>query len=371
MGTAANTSAIPGAPGDITPAWLTDALREGGVIRESAVTACDVRTIGEGSGFIGQLAQIRPTYDRNEPGAPASIIAKMPGASEGGRQIGNLFDFYHREIRFYEEIAHEVELRTPKRYYSAMNRDTQEYILLIEDLAPLCVGDQAEGCAVEQARLAVEQIGKFHATWWESPRLAEIGDWMPAINAPVQQVAAGAYAQAWKPFLDMFGAQLTPEVRSACERIGESVVKIQTAFAQPPLTISHGDYRIDNLFFSSDQSSMKLAVADWQISTIGRGAFDVAYLLCGGLPSELRRSHERDLVKLYHDTLVQNGVQDYPLDECWDDYRLGALFQFVYIVIAVGTLDAANERGMALWSAWLERGATAVEELNAIERLPA
>jgi thiamine kinase-like enzyme len=362
---------MPQSPGEITAEWLTSALREGGVIKDATVTSCDVKTIGEGSGFIGQLAQIRPKYDQPEDGAPTSIIAKMPGASEGGRQIGNLFDFYHREIRFYETIADEVELQTPKRYYSESDREKQHYILLIEDLAPACVGDQAEGCTVAHARLAVESVAKFHATWWESPRLKEIGEWMPAINAPVQQVAAGAYAQAWQPFLDMFGAGLSPEVRSACERIGENVVKIQTAFAQPPLTISHGDYRIDNLFFRSAEGGYEFAVADWQISTIGRGAFDVAYLLCGGLEPDLRRAHERELVKLYHDTLVANGVTGYTFEQCWDDYRLGALFQFVYIVIAVGTLDAANERGMALWKAWLNRGAAAVEELKAIEMMPA
>lgn len=363
-------SAMPQNPGEFTAEWLTTALKSGGVIKDAAVTSIEVSTIGEGSGFIGQLAQIRPTYDRAEDGAPSSIIAKMPGASEGGRQIGNLFDFYHREIRFYREIARDVELRAPRHYYSNMDREAQQYILLIEDLAPACVGDQATGCSLAQARLAVESIARFHATWWESPRLAQIGEWMPAINAPVQQVAAGAYAQAWQPFLDMFGATLSPEVKSVCERIGSNVVKIQTAFAQPPLTISHGDFRVDNLFFADDGGELQLAVADWQISTLGRGTFDVAYLLCGGLPSELRREYERELVRLYHDTLVTNGVTGYSFEQCWDDYRLGALFQFVYIVIAVGTLDAANERGMALWTAWLQRGAAAVEELNAIEMMP-
>ena len=47
-----------------------------------------------------------------EPGAPASLVAKFPGASEMGRHIGNLFDFYNREIRFYEEID---LLPSPKR----------------------------------------------------------------------------------------------------------------------------------------------------------------------------------------------------------------------------------------------------------------
>lgn len=363
-------SGMPQNPAEFTAEWLTGALREGGVLKDATVTSIDVRTIGEGSGFIGQLAQIRPTYDREEAGAPSSIVAKMPGASEGGRQIGNLFDFYHREIKFYEEIADEVELRTPKRYYSAMDRDKQQYILLTEDLAPAEVGDQAVGCNLAQARLAIESVAKFHATWWENPRLEKIGEWMPAINAPVQQVAAGAYAQAWQPFLDMFGEGLSPAIRSACERIGANVVKIQTAFAQPPRTISHGDYRVDNLFFASSNGGYEFAVADWQISTLGRGTFDVAYLICGGLDPEVRRANERELVKLYHDTLVAHGVGGYSFEQCWDDYRLGALFQFVYIVIAVGTLDPANERGMALWKAWLGRGAAAVEELSAVEMMP-
>ena len=95
--------------------------------------------------------------------------------------------------------------------------DFQEALCALEQLTAE-VGDQAEGCTVAHARLAVESVAKFHATWWESPRLKEIGEWMPAINAPVQQVAAGAYAQAWQPFLDMFGAGLSPEVRSAPRR---------------------------------------------------------------------------------------------------------------------------------------------------------
>ena len=364
--------AIPPGPEALTAAWLNDALHLGGVIDGNvSVTSIDVKTIGEGSGFIGQIARVGLTYDRPAPGAPASLVAKFPGASEGGRTIGNLFDFYHREIRFYEEIADAVELRTPRRYYSAANRDAKEYILLIEDLSPAEVGDHAAGCTLEQARLGLESIARFHATWWEHPQLAEIAEWMPMIDAPVQRIAQGAYQQAWEPFLQMFGAMLSPEVKAVGERIGQNVVRIQSSFASSPLTISHGDYRTDNMFFASPEGGPEFAVADWQISTRGRGAFDVSYLLCGGLEPDLRRAHERELVQLYHDTLVANGVTDYRLEQCWDDYRRGALFMFVYIVIAIGTLDAANERGMALWTAWLRRGAAAIEELNAVEQMPA
>ena len=116
---------------------------------------------------------------------------------------------------------------------------------------------------------------------------------------------------------------------------------------------------------------MNVAVADWQIAFRGRGIFDVAYLLCGGLEAEERRANEERLVRLYHDGLVAGGVQGYSFEQCWREYRRMALFVFVYVVISLGTLDSANERGVALFQAWLRRSAAAIEELNAVEEMPA
>jgi hypothetical protein len=47
-----------------------------------------------------------------------------------------------------------------------------------------------------------------------------------------------------------------------------------------------------------------------------------------------------------------------------------ALYVLVYVVISLGTLDFANERGHALFNAWLRRSVAAIEELNAAEEMP-
>ena len=39
----------------------------------------------------------------------------------------------------------------------------------------------------------------------------------------------------------------------------------------------HGDYRIDNVIFGKDSSSVE-AVLDWELSTLGDGLADVAYV---------------------------------------------------------------------------------------------
>lgn len=368
MGTAIK---IPAGPQELTAEWMTEALRSFGVIKDATVTAIKPTVIGEGSGFIGQLAQVALTYDKHEPGAPASLIAKFPGASETGRYIGNLFDFYHREIRFYDEIAEEVELRTPKRYYSAANRDTQEYVILLEDLAPCVVGDHAAGCTLAEADLAVRNIAKFHAAWWEHPRLEEIAGWMPTVDGLVHQSAQQSYQEAWGPFIENFGDRLSPEMKKVAEQIGQNVIKLQSSISDRPHTIVHADYRTDNLFFKGPEGGAEFAVIDWQISCRGRGVFDVAYLLCGGLDADVRKANEERLLHLYHDTLVANGVTGYSFEQCWREYRRMALYVLVYVVISLGTLDFANERGLALFDAWLRRSIAAIDELNAAEEMPA
>ncbi|HEY7802758.1 MAG TPA: phosphotransferase [Dehalococcoidia bacterium] len=362
------TMDIPAGPAELSAEWLTDVLRQNGIIETPAVASFDAKTIAEGTGFIGQLARVTLNYDTDVQGVPRSLVAKFPGASEGGRQIGNLFRFYEREIRFYEEIAHRVDMRIPKRYHSAMDIDRGQYVLLIEDLAPARVGDQLAGCILEDARIAIREIAKFHATWWQSPHLDAL-DWMPMVNDPVQQLAAPSYAQAWQPFVDNFAGGLSKEMLGIAERVGEHVVDFQNRLADEPRTIMHGDYRIDNLFFRSPEGGPDFAAVDWQISSRGRGIFDVSYFIAGGMEPALRKAHEMDLLKLYHDTLQANGVKNYGWDQCLREYRQCALYLLVYVVISLGTLDTANARGLALFNAWLVRATTAIEELNAAELL--
>jgi hypothetical protein len=362
--------AIPASPEEITATWLTAALRSTGIITSATVTSFDTKVIGEGSGFMGQLARVKLNYDAAEAGAPGSLIAKFPAVSAAGREIGNLFDFYRREIKFYEEIAHEVELSTPRRYYSASNLETGEHILLLEDLHPARVGDSAEGCTLAEAELAIRNIAKFHATWWESARLEEFADWMPIFDAPVHQSAQNSYQQAWAPFIENFGDRMTPAMRKTAEQIAQNVIKLQSSIADRPHTIIHGDYRSDNLFFGTAAGGAPFSVADWQIACRGRGIFDVAYLLCGGLDAELRAANEERLVRLYHDTLVENGVHGYGFDQCWTEYRRMSLSVLVYVVISLGTLDFANERGLKLFNVGLRRVTAAIEHLGAAELMP-
>ncbi len=361
---------IPAGPQELTADWLTQALRQTGAITDATVKSFDTTTLGEGAGFMGQLAQVAVRYEGSEADAPRSLIAKFPSDIPENRDVGNLFRFYERETRFYQEIADEVELRTPRCYYSAMDVEADEYVLLLEDLAPARVGDQLTGCSPDEAELAIRHLAKFHATWWESPRLAEI-DWMPASNDPTQvQAVEDAYRDTWDSFLERFGDKLPRSMLEIGERLGNNIASIMNENAQPPRTIFHGDYRLDNLFFATPEGGDPLAVIDWQISFRGRGVFDVAYFMSGGLHPKDRKANEMRILRSYHRILTENGVGDYDLDQCLHDYRLSTVLCLVYPVIGGGSVDMGNERGVALWDAILERNVAATLDLDAGELLP-
>ena len=350
---------------DITPAWLTSMFRESGVLGVAAVRSIAVEPIGVGVGFLGQLARLRLTYDRLEDGAPPTLIAKLPTLDPGGRQICQLFRFYEREIRFYRDLARDVPLRVPRCYASAMDVAADDYVALLEDLGGLPMGSDATGCTAAEAETAIRTVARLHARWWESPALERL-EWIPMVNDPIHQLAQGAYQQALVLFLQTFGDHLSPKMRVVTETMATRIVALQNTGSQFPRTVLHGDYRLDNLFFDG----ASVAVIDLQIACRGQGIFDVAYFLSGCLEPAVRRAEEMRLLRLWYDLATDGHAGRFSFDDALVDYRRSVLYCHLYSVIAIGSLDAANERGMKVFTGWLRRRGAAIEELEAGELMP-
>ena len=191
---------IPHKPEDITSEWLTAALRSSGIVTTSSVTSIDAGDTEAGHGFTGQIARLTVTYDSHEEGAPDSIIAKFPSRDPVIRKaVTESAMSYERELRCYEDLLGHVHLTTPQRYHSAYAAESGDCILLLQDLAPARFGDNVGNPSREDVDSAIRAIGKFHAEFWESPRLVDL-DWLPgfAHDAEVHQLA---YREARGPFL--------------------------------------------------------------------------------------------------------------------------------------------------------------------------
>jgi len=353
---------IPSTLTELTPAWLTEALRAAGYLDDAAVAAVQAEPVGEGVGILCQLARLTLTYDRPAPTAPASLVAKLPTANAQTRGMVALFRFYEREVRFYAEVAPLLDaVRIPRCFYHDFDPASGDFILLLEDLSACRLGDQLAGASVEEVRLAVAELAKLHAAWWNSPRLEGLG-WVPVANDPVNKAGLALYPQAWPVCLERFGHALPEAMRRTGERLGACVGAILDRFMAAPRTICHGDYRLDNLFFGG---AAPLTVIDWQIAVRSVGTYDVGYFMSQSVDPNVRRAHELDILRMYHQMLVERGVQGYRFDDCLTDYRWTLLFCFCYPVMGGGLGDLSNERGYALATTIMERSTAAILDWDA------
>ncbi len=359
---------IPSGVSEITVEWLTHALGEAGEAPEYAVRSLVCEPVVEGTSFTSEVERLRVEYEPAGPAGPATLVAKLPSRSERNRAVAGLFRLYEREVRFYGDLAGRSPLRTPPSRFTAMDPDSGDFVLLLEDQAPMVVGDQLAGCSRDQAEAAVRELARFHAFWWAHPTLGAI-EWMPSWDDPgFLPVVRGAFAQVWGPFVRIFGSILPERVVRMGDSFPDLMAPILGRLSAPPRTICHGDLRADNIFFPGVGAGTPLSVIDWQLSCRGRGTFDIAYLMSQSVPCALRRASEMDLLRTYHDTLREHGVGDYDFEECWEDYRLSALYCLVYPVIVVGSLDLENQRQLATMSAVTERAASMIVDLD-LDRL--
>jgi hypothetical protein len=355
------TAALPTTTSEITAEWMTEALRASGTIGPTtSVASVTLDPAAAGVGFMGEVGKVGVRYDGDARGAPTSIIAKFPTHSPEIATMMHPTRIYEREHRFYRELAAQSPLRTPAVYHItceiADTPDAERYMLLMEDISALTLGNQVAGVSVDQARVALEGLGAHHARFWNGRGLEHI-DFIPEINGPLNQAGASIYEASLPGFMDAFGDAIKPELTEFVAGYAGLRGGIIDELAAMPRTLVHFDFRADNLFFGDDGT---VAVVDWQAISIGGGVADVGYFLSQNMNTDDRRAHEADLLRVYHDALVANGVDDYTDEQLRADYRVGIACGWVIPVLAVGTLDFTSDRAVALWTAVVERAQNAL-----------
>ena len=74
---------------EITPQWITHALREGGVLKEASVKSIEKKILGEGKGFLSSVVQVKIEYDTIEKDAPVSVVVKIEPEEGGFKDFGD------------------------------------------------------------------------------------------------------------------------------------------------------------------------------------------------------------------------------------------------------------------------------------------
>lgn len=344
-------AAFPTTAEAITPVWLSSVL--GTSVRSVEVSAV-------GTGQMGDSARLSLVYDDPAAPLPATMVVKLPAADPTSRATAVAGRSYEIEVRFYQQLAPHLPVRTARLFHADVEPGTADFVLVLEDLAPARQGDQLAGCSVDQAALAVTEVAKLHAPRWGDPGLAGI-EWLDRRHARRALDPLTLMPQLWIGFTDRYGDALDPEVIEVGERF---IARLATWYDRrpEPWSIVHNDYRLDNLLFGDHAGGPPIAVVDWQTTSHGPPVADVSYFVGAGLLPDQRRRHELDLVRAYHQAVTAAGVQGWSWDRCWEDYRRYA-YAGLHMAVLASMIVERTPRGDEMFLAMAHRHARQVVDL--------
>lgn len=335
---------IPHSPEDLSPDWLTEALRYGNVIAKNKVTKFEYSPLSEKQGLYGQTFRLSLTYDTAKTKGPQTIIVKLSSGNPEMRQRPNTKAAYEREVRFYQKAAKKNLLPVPTCYYADIDIKSGWHVLLLEDLAPARSGSRTKGCSQTEARIAIHHIARFHAHWWENLRLDNFKWLTGSPGVPGDAELAHFREQLLPAFLRKVSKPLPDEVMEIGELLGEYKGRItRHLFTKKPKTLLHGDYHLDNLMFGATGEEA-FFVVDWQLVKRGRGIWDVAYFLSQNLAPEDRQAIEMELLHDYLRILDDYGVQNYSFDDAMYDYRLSLIHRLGALITTITDMPFTEEQ---------------------------
>jgi len=338
--------------------------------------------LGEGEGFLGDLARIELEYEG--VAGPATAVLKIPTTKPENRGLGVMLSAYENEVRFYNELAQHTKVRRPHCYFAdleaeprsaaiatrmlkalpeqvtlwllnrlatAAGKSDRRFIVLMEDLGDARIGDQVAGATVEEAGIALELLAEFHAAFWESPLLAS--SWIVRQDE-TPLVVHGLYERAYATFEERFRDRIDEATRPVLDWVTANGPELLRRVGGGTLTLVHGDYRMDNLVFY-DGAQPPIGMLDFQGVSAGHPLTDVAYFLRPNLNPDHADTTEDDLLRRYHDALIRNGVANYGWEALQRDYELAQLWVLHRGVILIGTLDLSHERGVQIIDRAIER----------------
>jgi len=351
---------IPSDPAQLTPAWLTNVLESAGL--DASVADLDVTAIGTGQ--MATSLRLLPTY-RQPSLAPASFVLKIASSDPNSRAAGAR-GAYLREVRFYQELASHVPVATPKSYWSAIDQETNDFALLLEDMHPAEQGDQIAGARPEHVLQAAINIAGLHAPRWNDPSLYEL-DWL---TTPRSDRAASAQeiheilGMVTPGFIERYNSRLDERhielLRWFANNAGDWLLDDHGRFA-----LCHGDHRLDNLLFDATNTARPVTVVDWQTVAVRNPAADTAYLLGTSVEADVRRTIEQDVLDSYHQALCGFGIDDYDRATCFEDYRRQTPHSLLLSVLG-SMLTVQTDRGDDMFMAMLHRSTEQMLDLDLI-----
>ena len=320
-----------------------------------------------GTGQIG--SNIRYTFDFEgaRGGAPKSLVGKFPSDKELSRQTASVasgLGHYRRETYFYQNFKALSDRIAPSALYAEFSPASENFAIIMEDMAPGVQGDQLKGTTLEHAEWVMDVAAELHAAHWGDGSLEQV-EWLQGTEAaPESPFGPDMIAALWQGFKQRYAGDISDDAVLIGDTITGDAREWATAYSGPKC-LMHGDYRLDNMLFSAPDAKKPLAVVDWQTVGLGCGAQDISYFIGAGFKRDERADHEMHLLKRWHDSISARGVTDYSFDDAVRDYRYFTFAGFG-VAFAAPMIVERTERGDKMFMTMIRRH---VDQIMAHEAL--
>ena len=238
-----------------------------------------------------------------------------------GSPGGDLFS----EALFYGELASRLDVRMPRAYYTALDSEAGQAMVIMDDVVANGGTFQSARTpyTLETTRDTLGQLARLHAATWGGARV----DDLPWLAPRVAAMGANFPPEMLQSLLDDGrGPDIAPELRDA----DKLIQAVRRAGQFETTCVLHGDTHSGNTYVDARGDACWL---DWQVVQLGNWATDISYHLATVLDIDDRRAHEADLLRHYLAELSALGAPAPSFIDAWELYTLGFTYGYLLWVI--------------------------------------
>jgi hypothetical protein len=271
-----------------------------------------------------------------EAGLPPTAFAKGTSSQLAPRAVVSSFGCHTYETRFFNQIQPAVADLTITPYISRSGIGGR-YVAAFEDLAlrgGVTFYNADDEAPKEHAEAVIDLLAKLHGRFWESPRFSTDLSWLETYSRrPGYPFMEKMFSYSEKKFMKQ-DREVPDSVRRLTKQYVQNQKQLVRVWEAMPQTLCHGDTHLGNTFSNADGTA---GIYDWQVFHKMNGLRDFAYFMMHSIPTELRRTEEKNLLRRYLDGLAEAGAgREAPdFNEAFDAYRLLTIDGWIIIVFTL------------------------------------
>ena len=338
---------------EIDARWLSEHLAL------ETVTSVTSSSVGH-----GQVANCYRLVVERSDAPPTSFIAKVPSLDAVSRSTATLQHLYEREVSFYQLLAANVAIRSPHCFYAARD-DTDDFLLILEDLSPAAPIDQFGGIDIDVARNGLAALAGLHGPTHALDDLHR-SSWLRGVSDELAPLYAAVVPTFFDQFLARYDERLDDDVRDMVTSLKARLTQFSD-YVTPNPCVTHGDFRTDNLLIDACAGAVPLAVVDWQTIGVGSPLLDVAYFLTTSLSPDDCERHDVELIDYYLDAMSEQQVR---ISRAVAHHEFARYtLQPIIMLVAASVIVEQTPRGDDMFLSMIARAVVAATRWHALDAL--